>query len=87
MDFNAAVEKSKTLNSPSNDDLLSLYKYYKQVRGFWMARDPGFQPLALLSRDLLLEKSLVLRSTHRFLFFFIHHPPSFFPPPPTGHCW
>lgn len=34
MNFDAAVEKSKTLNSPSNDDLLSLYKYYKQVRGF-----------------------------------------------------
>jgi hypothetical protein len=30
--FNAAAEKAKTLGSPSNDDLLSLYKYFKQVR-------------------------------------------------------
>lgn len=40
MDFNAAVEKSKTLNSPSNDDLLSLYKYYKQVRVFLNGAQP-----------------------------------------------
>lgn len=30
--FNAAAEQSKTLKSPSNDDLLALYKYFKQVR-------------------------------------------------------
>ena len=32
MDFDTAVAKSKDCKSASNDDKLSLYKHYKQVR-------------------------------------------------------
>ena len=32
MDFQTAVTRSKDCKSPTNEDKLSLYKYYKQVR-------------------------------------------------------
>jgi hypothetical protein len=31
-DFDAAAAKAKALTKASNDDLLALYKYFKQVR-------------------------------------------------------
>ena len=41
MDFQTAVTRSKDCKSPTNEDKLSLYKYYKQVRtsatsGCWL---------------------------------------------------
>jgi len=53
MDFQTAVTRSKDCKSPTNEDKLSLYKYYKQVRAVLQAGAGFCLVLALALASLL----------------------------------